>query len=65
MRNRLYNGQKTKETKITLTEDTYAVLMEVSARYGLEPSAYARSLVVTHLSKLTKADVAKAVSDAQ
>lgn len=64
MRGRLYKGQKTRETQVILTEELYAKLVDVAARYGLEPSAYARSLVVTHLTKLTKVNTAKGSADA-
>lgn len=58
MRPKLFGQAKTRKLDILLTEEHIEMLKEVASHHALAPSAYARSLVVTHLKKL------KAVKDA-
>ncbi|GAA0236556.1 hypothetical protein [Methylorubrum aminovorans] len=58
MRHKLYGNAKTKKIDLLLSEELHALLVEIAETYALEPSTYARSLVVTQLRKV------KAVKDA-
>ncbi|ARO53360.1 hypothetical protein B2G69_03770 [Methylorubrum zatmanii] len=52
MRHKLYGDAKTKKIDLLLSEELHALLVEIAEAYALEPSTYARSLVVTQLRKI-------------
>ncbi|MEG9503164.1 MAG: hypothetical protein MIN69_15145 [Methylorubrum extorquens] len=52
MRLKLYGDAKTKKIDLLLSEELHALLVEIAEAYALEPSTYARSLVVTQLRKI-------------
>ena len=51
-RRRLYPGQEMREIRIGVTDEQREQLRAVAATFGLEPAAYLRSLVATHLRRL-------------
>ncbi|MCP2080813.1 UNVERIFIED_ORG: hypothetical protein J2W74_001999 [Methylorubrum zatmanii] len=55
MRHKLYGDAKTKKIDLLLSEELHALLVEIAENYALEPSTYARSLVVTQLRKVQAA----------
>ncbi|CAO4181344.1 hypothetical protein [Methylorubrum extorquens] len=52
MRHKLYGGAKTKKIDVLLSEELHALLVEIAETHALEPSTYARSLVVTQLRRI-------------
>ena len=55
MRPKLFGEAKTRKLDILLTDEHIEMLKEVAEHHALAPSAYARSLIVTHLNKLMAA----------
>ncbi|KQQ04705.1 hypothetical protein ASF56_09775 [Methylobacterium sp. Leaf122] len=55
MRPKLFGEAKTRKLDILLTDEHIEMLKEVAAHHALAPSAYARSLIVTHLNRLKAA----------
>lgn len=51
-RARLYGGETTRSVSITLSDSQLAKLRRVARMVSLEPAAYLRSLVATHLIKI-------------
>jgi hypothetical protein len=55
VRPKLFGEAKTRKLDILLTDEHVEYLKIVAARHALAPSAYARSLIVTHLNKVRAA----------
>jgi hypothetical protein len=55
MRTKLFGEAKTRKLDILLTDEHIEMLKDVASHHALAPSAYARSLIVTHLNKIKKA----------
>lgn len=55
MRPKLFGEAKTRKLDILLTDELLLKLKEVASKHALEPTAYARSLIVTHLNKIKNA----------
>ncbi|GEP03688.1 hypothetical protein MOX02_17260 [Methylobacterium oxalidis] len=51
-RSRLYKDQRTVEIKLVISEDMRIQLRELALTYGLDASAYVRSLLATHLIRV-------------